>query len=318
MEYLVYQEEECPETKKRHIQGFVQVKKQMRYGGLKDLLGDQSVHIEPMRGTPKEASEYCKKEESRVKGGIAFEGGQLRLQGQRTDLAITAEKIHKGAQVVDLIHDEDTVETVAKYPRFVETCIQEKKKEDGLEQLRKEMSEVTLRPWQQDVVSALTDNEPDKRSVVWIYDSVGNVGKSFIADYFIVKYKAVKYEPGRFLDLAYAFSKEPTTPKAVFIDCPRSTEKKDQAYDPLSGSLRFAEKLKDGIMTSTKYDSRTIYFRRPHVVFLANFLPDTSLLSKDRWVICEIASAYGNMKMITAGDGEKKVKAGDKYNPIPI
>lgn len=48
------------------------------------------------------------------------------------------------------------------------------------------------------------------------------------------------------------------------------------------------EDIKNGIFFSGKYESKMIVRNNPIVIIFANFEPDTSKLSKDRWVITKI------------------------------
>ena len=61
-----------------HIQGFIQMEKRMRLGGMKTLF--PTAHLEIRKGTPEEACDYCKKD------GDYVEKGELQNQGQRNDL----------------------------------------------------------------------------------------------------------------------------------------------------------------------------------------------------------------------------------------
>lgn len=81
--YLVFQLEQCPETGNFHYQGFIQFHARKRFSTVRKLLG-RATHIEKMRGTAEEASNYCKKPESRMDG--PYEYGTLMHQGERTDI----------------------------------------------------------------------------------------------------------------------------------------------------------------------------------------------------------------------------------------
>jgi len=95
-------QEEKGEEGTTHIQGCIQLEKKCRLGGLRKAFttadGRCRFHFECMRGTPKQARDYCSKEETRVAGGIVIERGSLRGgQGSRTDLAGVVETIASGA-----------------------------------------------------------------------------------------------------------------------------------------------------------------------------------------------------------------------------
>lgn len=281
MQYLIYQEEESPQTKKHHLQGFVQLLKKTKFNTVKQLLGGDKVHLEMMRGTAREASDYCKKEESRVIAGKVFEGGELRLKGARNDLKRAVEMIREGATQSDLIDDEQTIEVVAKYGRFIEEVREIEQTKRGQEFLKKKMEDIELYPWQ-DEVAAMCQEEPEDRKVIWVADEKGGSGKSVLAKWLMVEEGAANIGPGRFIDMAYTWSKNPT--KVVCIDVSR-TNQKHADYDPLDGVYSFVEALKNGIVHSTKYIPKTIVSEPPHVVIFANFLPAMDKLTADRWVI---------------------------------
>lgn len=78
----IVQKEKCPETGQVHFQGFLMLKSPARLAGIKKLLQANSAHLEKAKGTPTEAWEYCKKEESRVEGPWTF-GTPPKSQGSR-------------------------------------------------------------------------------------------------------------------------------------------------------------------------------------------------------------------------------------------
>ncbi len=73
--YLIYQHEECPETKKRHIQGYVEFFDNKRIGQVKAVLGE--CHLEFRRGSRTEARDYCRKTETAI-AGTQIEFGEWR------------------------------------------------------------------------------------------------------------------------------------------------------------------------------------------------------------------------------------------------
>lgn len=77
MRYLVYQQEICPETGRKHWQGYVEFKSQYGRKAVQLMLGVGECHLEVRRGTAREAAEYCKKEETRFCG--PWEHGVITL-----------------------------------------------------------------------------------------------------------------------------------------------------------------------------------------------------------------------------------------------
>lgn len=76
--YLIYGEEVAPTTGTPHLQGYIELDKQMRLSGIKKII--KSIHVEQRLGTAKQAAEYCKKE------GKFVEFGTISNPGKRTDL----------------------------------------------------------------------------------------------------------------------------------------------------------------------------------------------------------------------------------------
>lgn len=79
--YAIFGEETCPTTGNVHWQSYIELEKQCRLKGLKEIFGDNTLHAEVRRGTREEARDYCKKENSFTEIGRWVKG-----QGHRTDL----------------------------------------------------------------------------------------------------------------------------------------------------------------------------------------------------------------------------------------
>ncbi len=96
--YLVGQKEMCPDTQRLHLQFFVRFKDPKRLQGAKQALGDVSIHLERRRGTPQQAADYCRKNETRAEGDDSgpFEWGSISRQGTRSDLEEVRRSITEG------------------------------------------------------------------------------------------------------------------------------------------------------------------------------------------------------------------------------
>jgi len=66
-EYLVYGREKAPGTGTEHLQGFVVFKDRKRHAQVSKLI--KNAWLQPAKGTPKEASDYCKKDGDFVEEG---------------------------------------------------------------------------------------------------------------------------------------------------------------------------------------------------------------------------------------------------------
>lgn len=85
VKHCIFQEEECPTTNKKHLQGHVIWKSAKTLSATKKCLGSDTCHLEIMRGTPKQSSTYCSKDETH--NGIREEIGECPVgQGTRSDL----------------------------------------------------------------------------------------------------------------------------------------------------------------------------------------------------------------------------------------
>lgn len=136
-----------------------------------------------------------------------------------------------------------------------------------------------LYPWQDELVNLLKVPCTDNRTIYWYYDRTGCNGKTSLCKYLYVHLGACIFNNGKFNDLAHAL---PEAPEIVCFNLPRCLEKKVN-YSAI-------EAIKDGLIFSGKYDSRTKVFNSPHVVIMANFPPDYKALSLDRWKVVDLAA----------------------------
>jgi hypothetical protein len=141
-----------------------------------------------------------------------------------------------------------------------------------------------LRTWQQDVCNIIKE-EPDDRTIHWVYDKTGCMGKTVFSKYLYAKTDAVIATGGGNKDIACMLALlqkngRDLNDKTTFIfNFPRSTE---------GISYKALESVKDGLMTSTKYETTTLVFNCPHVICFSNELPIMDKLSEDRWSIWTI------------------------------
>jgi len=134
-----------------------------------------------------------------------------------------------------------------------------------------------LREWQENMKRYLM-TEPDDRTIVWIYDPEGGAGKTKFCKYMAINHGATVVTNGGVKDIAQLLEDDP---KIVLWNITRSKE----TYI----SYEAIESVKDGMITSAKYESKTKYFECPHVVVFANFGPNEELMSRDRWRIIKLA-----------------------------
>lgn len=141
-----------------------------------------------------------------------------------------------------------------------------------------------IHPWQQRLLRYLSQ-PADPRKVRWYVDAMGGSGKSEFTS------SMVDHEPelftrcdaGKQADIAYAIRTDlerinkPWNGHCVILDLPRQNE-----YNSI---YAFIEKIKNGRITSTKYDSKNLSWPIGHVIVFTNWHPDKEQLSEDRWDI---------------------------------
>lgn len=142
-----------------------------------------------------------------------------------------------------------------------------------------------LYDWQIKLIE-LIKSEPDDRTINWIYDETGNMGKTTLAKHLCLKYpNEALYISGKSADIKYGVTKflenEKNNLRICLFDFVRSNEN--------YFSFEAIESIKNGIFYNTKYESTMVLYDPPHVICFSNFLPDTDKLSKDRWNIIDLS-----------------------------
>lgn len=104
--YLVFGRE-TGESGTPHLQGFVTFAARKTLNSAKTLIS-QRAHLEPAKGTPKQAATYCKKDGDFEEFGVVTGG-----QGRRSDLSQVAEKIKAGTNIRTLADEHP--EAILRY-----------------------------------------------------------------------------------------------------------------------------------------------------------------------------------------------------------
>ena len=138
--YIIYGDE-IGDTGTPHLQGYIEFENAKTLTSVRKSLGGRA-HVEQRRGTPAQASDYCKKQ------GVFFERGKLSCQGQRTDIEETAE-IVKNEGVIGVRDKKPKM--FIKYGRNIER-----------------LSELYFEP------------RTEKPEVIWLWGTTGS-GKTFEA-----------------------------------------------------------------------------------------------------------------------------------------
>jgi len=122
--------------------------------------------------------------------------------------------------------------------------------------------------------------------VIWVYDPVGQTGKTSFVRYMNIKYDVPFSYGGKCTDIInLAFNNAEylqSTEKPVFIfNFGRSTDITKISYNAI-------EQLSDGAISNTKYEAQCLVFNKPNIIVMSNELPLSSMLTKSRWITYEI------------------------------
>lgn len=134
-----------------------------------------------------------------------------------------------------------------------------------------------LHPWQAQLLEEF-EEIADDRQITWIWSEEGGVGKTSFAKHVCTHYKAILVG-GKAADAMSAIATMKEKPDIVLFDVSRAS-----TFVSYSGM----ESIKNGLFFNGKYESGMVLMNNPHVVVFANFEPDRSKLSEDRWRVIRI------------------------------
>ena len=144
--------------------------------------------------------------------------------------------------------------------------------------------DITLRPWQLSLVHLLSSS-PDDRTIMWIFETAGNTGKTTLQKYVHLNLDRVLCVSGKAADMKQgilAYSKlQEVLPRVILMNIPRCTDTDFVSWQGI-------EECKDMFFFSPKYEGGMVNGACPHVVIFANQSPPVHKFSMDRWSIFEI------------------------------
>lgn len=133
-----------------------------------------------------------------------------------------------------------------------------------------------LFPWQLELLEIIK-KPPDDRKIYWYWCEKGRSGKTSFCKLLAAKYAGVVIG-GKHGDALYAAAQIESN--LYIMDLERSSE--------VHVSYSAIESIKNGLFFSHKYKSEMINRNVCHFIVFANFPPEESKLSADRWVIKEL------------------------------
>lgn len=97
--YIVFGNEICPDTKKPHIQGFIQFVNKKTMGGVKRIFQTKKIHLEQCYGTEAQNQKYC------IKDGKYKQFGKYKIQGGRSDKEQVQKDLEENKPMLQIAKD---------------------------------------------------------------------------------------------------------------------------------------------------------------------------------------------------------------------
>lgn len=269
--YMIIGKEIGEKNKTPHLQGYVVWNNAKTMSACKKSLGSKAVHVEIAKGDSDSNIKYCSKEDL-----TPYTFGEPPRPGTRKDLEgilIMAKKI-KDYDKLLLAYAEDGSSLSYQQMQSAQKYCSLYKGEEAKTELIEEFKNSELRDWQKNALKQL--EEQDNRQVLWIVDSQGNNGKTYLGKYIASHKDTFVITNGKSANIAYAFNYE----RYIVFDFVRSNEE----YI----NYGVIEAFKDGYIFSSKYQSIGKRFTSRKVIVFSNFEPDESKLSADRWNIINL------------------------------
>nr|UOF82260.1 rep protein [Cressdnaviricota sp.] len=273
VKYAIFGVEICPTTGNEHLQSYVYYTNARTLNSVRKDFAPNHVKARYKISNPVKASDYCKKDKNYQEFGVLpnDKRGQVNEWGDITN------DILAGMSLTDL---------TLKYPEAAFRYSSGIKNMYELHRPKHKFSILEKFGKFNDVQSEIMEyvqGPTHDREIYWIYDPVGGVGKTDMANHLISNNGFLVFGNAKTADVALAWNGE-----NVIFDYSRSQQ------DHINYGV--IEDIKNGRIFSGKYQSCTKLYARPKVIVFANFLPDMEKMSADRWNIKEVS----NGKLVAA------------------
>lgn len=248
-----------------HFQGYVQYKNAISFNTVKKLI--PTAHIESAKGDPQQNYKYCSKDGDFIERGTFEKNGGNSLEENKCLIRGILKRPYHTTYLCDknYLHHKSSYDAVISTYRY----------RQRMAALSAELSTVTLFRWQIRVAKRLF--KQNDRQILWVLESKGGIGKTWFAKYLCAIY-------GYDLFDGVTASRDICTqispiPRGIIFDV---TRKDSQHF-----SYTTLEQCKNGRVMTGKYHGYIREFKPVPVIVFANFSPETSALSADRWDIID-------------------------------
>lgn len=105
--YVIYQQEICPKTNKKHWQGYAEFVNPITYLNVHKYLNtNNKLHVEQREAERSKARDYCRKKDTAIEG-TQFEWGEWRevSQGKRSDIDEIGALVKQGVKLRDIANE---------------------------------------------------------------------------------------------------------------------------------------------------------------------------------------------------------------------
>ena len=280
----------------RHLQGYCEFKRTVRYSTVCNIL--PNAYWRPALGSASSNYEYC------TKGGDFFVIGTF--DDHRT--------IRSGVPIRSMLSgllDKQTklqlmcTESYAKHHTYFGKVVDDLREAKVNYNMFDVWKVKRLYVWQDKLLKKLFVQ--DDRTVMWVYEEAGGKGKTFLATYLSILYSYLTLDGSiKTRDLANFF---PAEAEGICIDVARSAK---DTFD-----YEVLEKLKDGYLVTGKYEGRRVRFLPKKVIVFANFHPDIAKLSEDRWDIHRLGAPAGSFSDIRPIISSGCISQSHPFRPPP-
>lgn len=258
---------EVGESGTPHLQQFVYYTNARTFTSVKKSF--PTSHIEKQAGTLEQAIQYCEKDGDFTESGTRPDDKRGKVNEWKDILS----KIESGKSLQEIT--QEYPEAAIRYANGIKSMYELHRPKFKFDILQKYGKYNIIQQFVIDYVNTPVHD----RQICWIYDPKGGAGKTDLANHLMSQHNFKVFGNAKTADIAFAWDGE-----HVIFDYSRSQESVI--------NYGVVEDIKNGRIFSGKYQSAVKLYARPHVLVFANFLPDYSKMSSDRWYVHEYDHPY--------------------------